>query len=328
MSLLRDDRRRFGSLVRATSEATGLFDVLVEKDYWAVEALRAVREGFDVTVGSEVVRVCPIFKGGTSLSKAYGLVHRFSEDVDLLIPVPIGEGGYSQKQRTDVMRACTESVSEALGIDGERGKARKGVDRHWLYPYTPASTANLELAGVDPTIRVEVTVMGGANPHSPQTVTSLVTTHAETVEGFPDYEDLTSVEVDTLAAERTLVEKLAMLHDAAHQAIEGNAGRLVGAGRHYYDVAQLLGDVAVQSALSPEWVADIAADADRWSDEGNYPFTPRPDGGFALSPAFTDPELLEVVRGSFELAMHWVWTTDKPSLEDCVATVASQSDLL
>ena len=132
MSLVRDDGRRFGGLVRATSEATGLFDVLVEKDYWAVEALRAIRGGFDVTVGSEIVRVCPIFKGGTSLSKAYGLVHRFSEDVDLLIPVPIGEGGYSQKQRTDVMKACTESVSEALGSPGVAILVREGAVRSRL----------------------------------------------------------------------------------------------------------------------------------------------------------------------------------------------------
>lgn len=328
MTLVREDRARFTALVRATSEATGLLDVLVEKDYWAVEALRAVREGFDVTVGSETVRICPIFKGGTSLSKAYALVHRFSEDVDLLIPVLIGEGGYSQKQRTDVMRACTEAVSDALGIEGERGKARKGVDRHWLYPYAPVSTADVELAGVNPAIRVEVTVMGGAHPHSPQTINSLVATHASEIEGFPIYQDLAPVVVDTLAAERTLVEKLAMLHDAAHQAINGNTGRLASAGRHYYDVAQLLGDEAVQKALSPEWVAEIAADADRWSSEGNYPFTPRPDRGFAASPAFTDPQLLDVVRSSFDQAMQWVWTTNKPTLEECVATVASGSDLL
>ena len=328
MALVRDERTRFAGLLNATAEALGLDAALVEKDYWAVEALRAVRAGFDVTIKEAEARIRPIFKGGTSLSKAFGLIQRFSEDIYLLIPVPFDDpGGYSQNQRALVMKACTAALSAGLEIDGERGGGRKGVDLHWRYPYEPA-VGNPDFVGVETIVRVELTVMGGSNPHSNRSVTSMAAEHAAAITGFPSYDDLTPVEVDTLAAERTLVEKLAMLHDAAHQALDGKTTRFAGAGRHFYDVAQMLDSADIRSALSPMWVAEIAADADRWSDKGNFPFTPRPEAGFATSPAFHNGDLIELVRRSFDIAMDWVWNSSKRSLEDCVATVQTHAALL
>lgn len=328
MVLVRDERRRFAGLLNATSEALGLDAALIEKDYWAVEALRAARAGFDVTIQEAEARIRPIFKGGTSLSKAFGLIRRFSEDIDLLIPVPFDEpDGYSQNQRALVMKACTAALSSSLGIDGERGGGRKGVDLHWRYPYEPA-VGNRDFVGVETTVRVELTVMGGSNPHSNRSVTSMAAEHAAAITGFPSYDDLTPVEVDTLAAERTLVEKLAMLHDAAHQALDGKTTRFARAGRHFYDVAQVLDDADIRAALTPAWVSDIAADADRWSAKGNFPYTPRPEAGFATSPAFRNSDLIDLVRPSFDIAMNWVWNAPKRSLEDCIATVQTHAALL
>lgn len=321
------DERRFADLVGATAAALGLNPVLVEKDYWAVEALRSVRSGFEIELNGAVVRIQPIFKGGTSLSKAFGLIERFSEDVDLLIPVPQGEGGYTQSQRADVLKGCTEAISAALSIDGDRTAGRKGVDRHWRYPYVSIGGDPI-LGGVEPAIRVEATVMAGANPHSRRSVSSMVADHAATLRDFPAYDDLTLVEIDTLAAERTLVEKLAMLHDASRQALDGRPSRLSGAGRHYYDIAQILGPRAGLEQLNSDWVAEIAADSDRWSEKGKYPFTPRPAGGFAESPAFTDDALAALVRESFDLTMTWVWSDTKPSLNDCIAVIRANRDRL
>lgn len=162
MPLIRADGERLARLIAATGDARRLDPSLVEKDYWAVEALRAVHAGFDVDIANHAVRIQPIFKGGTSLSKAFGLIERFSEDVDLLVPVPWDTpNGYSQNQRTDVMRAATKAVSSALGIPGERSGGRKGVDRHWRYPYDPR-TGSPETLLVEPSIRVEVTVSSTA----------------------------------------------------------------------------------------------------------------------------------------------------------------------
>ena len=72
MSFIHDDPE-FDGLVRIVAGKRGLSLALVEKDYWVTHALWAIHEqGFDVW-----------FKGGTSLSKGFGLIERFSEDLDL-----------------------------------------------------------------------------------------------------------------------------------------------------------------------------------------------------------------------------------------------------
>jgi hypothetical protein len=112
VALVRHATDRFAALIGATAAVRDLDPSLIEKDYWAVEALRAVHGGFDVTVGEKTVHVQPIFKGGTSLSKAFGLIERFSEDIDLLVPVPAADPkDYSTKARSSLMKAATETVT-------------------------------------------------------------------------------------------------------------------------------------------------------------------------------------------------------------------------
>ena len=68
----------------------GLREAIIEKDYYVTEALRII----ETAAGAKV-----IFKGGTSLSKAYGCVERFSEDVDILV-LQQGRGRSALERRT------------------------------------------------------------------------------------------------------------------------------------------------------------------------------------------------------------------------------------
>jgi hypothetical protein len=327
VSLLRHEGQRFGGLIQATAEKLGLQSALIEKDYWAVEALRALDAGFSARIAGRVTHIQPIFKGGTSLSKAFGLVQRFSEDVDLLVPVPAADPkDLSQTQRSALMKAATSAVSKALGIAGERSAGRKGVDLHWRYAY-PATTGDPTAFGAEPVIRIELTVMGGMNPHRTVGLRSLIAEHAATIIGFPEYHDLAPVEIATLAPERTLVEKLAMLHDAASHATPQQPGRLVSAGRHYYDVMMLLRNDAVRSGVNARLVANLADDADLWSSRGGFPFTKRPAGGFADSPAFNERALMDVIRQSYDSALRWVWG-ERPTLDECLQTIKMHADIL
>lgn len=115
MAPIRDAADRFTGLVTATAQSRRLDPALVEKDYWAVEALRATRAPIAVSLAGATVEVWTVFKGGTSFSKAFGLIERFSEDVDLLVPLPItGPGGYSNNQRSAVLVAVTTAVGGVL----------------------------------------------------------------------------------------------------------------------------------------------------------------------------------------------------------------------
>ena len=71
MSFVHEDRD-FPRLLRLVSEETHVAPALVEKDYWVTHCMWALHQtGFELW-----------FKGGTSLSKGYGLIQRFSEDLD------------------------------------------------------------------------------------------------------------------------------------------------------------------------------------------------------------------------------------------------------
>ncbi len=76
--LLRDDSETFDALRDGAAERFAIDSSAVEKEYWALEALRAATAPLD---GVDEF----VFKGGTSLSKAYGIIERFSEDIDLLV---------------------------------------------------------------------------------------------------------------------------------------------------------------------------------------------------------------------------------------------------
>lgn len=80
------------------SNRTGMPTFAVEKDWWVTQALTII---FEMEVGQSLV-----FKGGTSLSKAWKLIQRFSEDVDLAIDRTfLGfKGDLSKKQRTNLRK--------------------------------------------------------------------------------------------------------------------------------------------------------------------------------------------------------------------------------
>jgi len=67
----------FKEAVTITAQQLSLPVVYIEKDYWVTFALYTI---FHHSIGKET-----IFKGGTALSKCFGLVNRFSEDVDLVV---------------------------------------------------------------------------------------------------------------------------------------------------------------------------------------------------------------------------------------------------
>src|ERR1039457_7538354 len=66
------ERRDFGQLIAIVAEQRGIEPTLVEKDYWIMHCLWGLQaQGFHFEL-----------KGGTSLSKGFGIIHRFSEDID------------------------------------------------------------------------------------------------------------------------------------------------------------------------------------------------------------------------------------------------------
>jgi predicted nucleotidyltransferase component of viral defense system len=126
---LRNSPAEFEALRDSASERLGLNRGAVEKDYWATEVLRSACA---MDVGVEGI----VFKGGTSLSKAFGLIERFSEDVDLLV---VTRATGKALKRT--LRGVADRVSADLGLECDREQEGRGYfNARFAYPTaSPAS---------------------------------------------------------------------------------------------------------------------------------------------------------------------------------------------
>lgn len=286
-SRLRDHRDDLTALIQQTAAARRIPASHVEKDFWVTEVLRAASTPREIrlTDGS-LAPVTFTFKGGTSLSRVFGIIDRFSEDVDLIAHFP---DGATSQARHSVLKAVDLSVQEHLGVAQEHVEVHSsttGVKRYTAYPYRMhESDSNLKDRVV-----LELGSRGGGAPSARHPFRSLVADFALTVlgGGISDWEEFAVFDIIVLAPERTLLEKLAAVHDAASRQ---DTERLLRSGRHFYDIYRLLHDSRVVEALGvlgERGIARLAEEIDSQSLVGEFSVTPRPPGGYADSPAFDE----------------------------------------
>lgn len=318
MSLFRE-AAEFAPTLDAAAERLGISPTAVEKDYWVSQSLRALGASFADDF---------IFKGGTSLSKCFGIIERFSEDIDVLVLKRPGRGVDA------VMKGMRDAVSEALG--GDFFDVRSGKREH--------RTSSIEYPAIRPQtnliqtrVLLEMGIRGGPHPHELHQVGSLLGDVLER-EGMDltDFDDLGRFSVQVLHPGRTLIEKLVLVNDRAFElGIDPSEAPDARDGRHFYDIHELLGDARVLAMLSdPTEMAHVIASIEEVS--ARFYRRPvgvpcRPDGGFATSAAF-DPSTpaSQVLRGSYELtmpALHF-GAGPLPTWEQICDRVRSQSHLL
>ena len=310
------DSAEFGPTLDAAAERLGISATAVEKDYWVSQVLRVLAAGFPGDF---------VFKGGTSLSKAFGIVQRFSEDVDLLVlPGARGRNGVDK-----LMKSMADAA--AAGVGGEKspvGGAETGRHRACRIAYPAARQATGLIAT---SVLLEMGVRGGAHPSEPAPIGSLLgDTLEEAGVATADYEDLARFDVPVLHPARTLLEKLAHIHQLALNPAPNGRN-----GRHFYDVHQLLGHPDVLTLLQDRaQTREVVASIDEvtrahWG--GSEDQSVRPDGGFAASPAF-DPSspVATELRADYEGTMPELYfgTDPLPTWEQVCARVADCTELL
>ena len=108
------DQSEFGPTIDAAADRLGISATAVEKDYWVGEVLRVMASEF---AGDFVL------KGGTSLSKGYGLIQRFSEDIDVLVlPGDRGRGATDTLMKRMSADAAGGIGGTATGVGGGRDR--------------------------------------------------------------------------------------------------------------------------------------------------------------------------------------------------------------
>ncbi len=221
----------------------------VEKDWWVVQTLSII---FEMEIAEHLV-----FKGGTSLSKAWKLIKRLSEDVDLAIDREFFgfTGELSKKQRTGLRKTAGAYVAEKFFGNLQAKFEEKGIqaiqfelveekesdkDRiiNIYYPHV------IEPPGYLPAkIQIEISCRSLMEPFSVQTFASLVD------EEYAGREfTQPPINVPTVNPERTFLEKVFLLHEEFHRPKEKM--RVDRLSRHLYDVYHLSKTEFAEKALS------------------------------------------------------------------------------
>jgi len=320
MSRFRDSDE-FGPTISAAAERLEISPTAIEKDYWVTQVLRALGSDFADDF---------VFKGGTSLSKGYGLLERFSDDLDILIlPRGRGKGATDKLMKGIGGAAAAASEGELERHDG----SETGVHRAYRVSY-PAIYRPTEAVATN--VLLEMGVRGGPNPHEWVPIGSLLGKVLEAAgTSLDQYDDLTSFDVAVLHPGRTLLEKLYVVHDLARQlgAKALDADKLRRNGRHFYDIYQLLGDERVLHLLADRvQVEQIMTSIEENSrEEFGVTGDLRPAGGFATSPAFDrNSDVSRQMQRAYETIMPALYfgTDPLPTWDQIYTRVQERAQLL
>ena len=312
------------------ARVTRLDSISVEKDFWICWTLR---ELFTLPgIGEHLT-----FKGGTSLSKAWKLIERFSEDIDLIVDKEVlGFGGDaapdkapSNKQRRvrleALMGACrewvqgrlmpglTERIHAALGDTGWKIEIDPDMpDGQCLLFHYPSVFPTSSASYVRPVVKIELGARSDDWPHEEKTILPYV------IETFPAFAPGAAFEVRVLAAERTFWEKACLLHEETFRPTD--KPRKLRMARHYYDLWCLLrAGVGDRALADTALFARVAEHREVFFRYSWVDYSTHQPGTFRLSPP---PEHLAHWRADYQAMLGPMFFGETPTFEQMMNAAA------
>jgi len=278
-----------------TAARKALPEAIIEKDFWVCWVLKQL---FSI----EALSGRLLFKGGTSLSKIFHAINRFSEDIDLAVDyAALGftgardprKEGISKNKRTailaEMMAACEQYIGREF-IDALKARCEEVLG--------PAGPWALDVSEQDPNVvrfRYPTATTKSLTYVSPQVVLELGT-HAEFVprdrftirsfaaEEFPNLVADVDVDVVALLAKRTFWEKATILHAEYHRPQEKPLPDRYS--RHYYDVAMLAqGTIRAQALADMPLLAQVVRHKETFYSSAWAQYARASPGSFRLLPA-------------------------------------------
>lgn len=238
-------------LFRASSQKMGVNEAVIEKDFWVCWTLDYLfhrsewKENFS-------------FKGGTSLSKAYYLIERFSEDIDLIIDWTLlgykksepwdnrsnsKQDKFNKEVNSKTNIFLTKSLIPTIKTDfskllGQEAKISLVDNQNVLFHYPRSFTNNSILQA----ILLEIGPLAAWVPSEEKILTPYCAYYYPSVFGKPD------TSIRTVMAKRTFWEKATILHQEAHRDKDKKLPPRYS--RHYYDLSCMAGTVVEKEALA------------------------------------------------------------------------------
>lgn len=232
---LHENKELFQDAVVATSQQLGIKEIYIEKDYWVTYALFHI---FKNEIGKQTV-----FKGGTALSKCFGIIQRFSEDIDLVVLRNEIETGNQLKTKIKKISKCVSDVIPEINIDGVTNKV--GMIRKTAHNYPRVFTGHF--GQVRDMIIVESTWLGNFEPFKTENVSSFIYEMMlkNGQQSLIDAYAMNPFEVLALNPKRTLCEKIMSLVRFSYT--QDSITDLRNKIRHTYDIHLMLKDENLKS---------------------------------------------------------------------------------
>lgn len=220
---LHNDKELFGDIVALTAEKMGQAQDIIEKDYY-------------VTIILKELSLCdyPIcFKGGTSLSKAFGVIDRFSEDIDITFTEYLGKS-----RRKNLKYDILKSIADKLGFTIANWDSIESNKDYNHYDFAYSSI--VENPFLTTYVKLETALMSYAFPTEERMIGNYIYTALKDDEPelIGEY-NLLPFPMQVQSLERTLIDKLFALCDYY---IQNKAARN---SRHLYDIYKLGQQVSV-----------------------------------------------------------------------------------
>lgn len=228
---LHDDREAFEELIAGTANELAIPTNIIEKDYYVTIALKALSEKIDDMV----------FKGGTSLTKCYQLLDRFSEDIDISYTAESGIPGEARKKH--LKRAVVDTMEELnlpiINIDETRSRRQYNC-------YRAEYTSIYGLITIlKPELVVETYVALLPFPTTKRLVDNYIYRFLRGIDRLDIAEtyNLMPFEITTQTIERTLVDKVFAICDYYMQ------GKTERHSRHLYDIHKIVTSVGITDEM-------------------------------------------------------------------------------
>jgi hypothetical protein len=269
-------------LFAETGARKGMVPAVVEKDFWACWALSRL-------FNTESISKKILFKGGTSLSKVFNLIKRFSEDIDLILSWdeitqedPLGERSRKQQRifNEELRQKGHQYIHDKLfpEIDKALGDFCKVaiqddspavIDVHYPESYSESY--------LRPAIRLEIGPRALWYPNARHNITPYA------AEEFPHLFETPQCQVNVVVAERTFWEKATILHHEAHRPEENT--QPLRYSRHYYDMARMATSPIKDAALQKlDLLGSVVAFKDKFYPRGWARYDLAVPGTFKLLP--------------------------------------------
>ncbi|MDD5363084.1 MAG: nucleotidyl transferase AbiEii/AbiGii toxin family protein [Ignavibacteria bacterium] len=237
------------SIFKDISGKTGLPESAIEKDWWAVRTLEII---FETKVADKLV-----FKGGTSLSKAWGLIKRFSEDIDLALDKNfLGFEGNLSRTQVDRLREKSfayltgefyDILKDAFKESGFIGvelslKESTSSDQDPIQINIKYKSITEKYEYINPRVQIEIGSRSLIEPYTKKAICSFVGEYYKGRE-FADE----NIMISTVNPERTFLEKIFLIHEEFQQAHDKiKTDRL---SRHFYDIEKLIDTEYAETAF-------------------------------------------------------------------------------